>query len=379
MSYIFLAVFKNICIEKGHEFIYIPKKKKKKKGEDKEADENAETEMKQCSCILEIKDQLTNNDSSSNNDILEPSSTNETITAKGLKTINTSIINAKDISDEKYQDLLKKQKQSIATQRDKLEIKKHYYKRSLGLDKLDDDLLTKFKYCNKINNFLYLIDETNKNHCIKIKEDELRTKRQYILNIINKLGFSLTDIYNDKNIKFDIFETNMNNVIEYLLNEYINNKRFNIILNESKHNIRKMKDKSLKAHLGYINSFLASYSLKIAVAQEREMHLVNKINYYSLQLLDNIDELIEYKIKYRGFKMSNSDNIFKYPKDQDNYEYIYSEYIIEDLHNKTNDTNSDTNNEIDDNDDDNIINDEEYNIIESMNMLDNGINADVFL
>ena len=61
--------------------------------------------------------------------------------------MNPSIINAKDMSDEKYQDLFKKQNQSIATQRDKFELERHDYKHSLGLDVLDDALLTnKFKY-----------------------------------------------------------------------------------------------------------------------------------------------------------------------------------------------------------------------------------------
>ena len=50
-----------------------------------------------------------------------------------MNIINENIINAIDINETRYIELLK-QKRSIATTEDKYIIKKHYYKKITGLD-----------------------------------------------------------------------------------------------------------------------------------------------------------------------------------------------------------------------------------------------------
>ena len=210
--------------------------------------------------------------------------------------INENIISADDIDEKTYIELLDKQKRSKATPFDKYMIKKHYYKKITGLDILDDKILSKFKYSNVIANFLFLIDDGNKTKGTKLKHDEISTKRQYVLNIIDKLGFAMHDIFKTnevKNkIKYDTFENNMMAAIKYLLDEHKTNKRFNMIMNESKHNINKMKDATLKAQLGYLNSILSSYALKISSTQHKEKGTQNRVYYYTIDILDNIDELI---------------------------------------------------------------------------------------
>jgi hypothetical protein len=54
----------------------------------------------------------------------------------------------------------------------------------------------------------------------------------------------------------------MNNVIDYLTQEYTSNKKFNMIMNRTKHNIRNMKGKSLRAMVAYINSFFSVYGIE---------------------------------------------------------------------------------------------------------------------
>ena len=238
-KYIFLLVFKQIALRKGYIFIIQPK-------------ETIPTETPQEA----------------------PQEAQQEAPREKVNIINENIINAIDINETRYIELLDKQKRSIATTEDKYIIKKHYYKKITGLDILDTKILSKFKYSNVISNFLFLIDEGNKTKGTKLKHDELSTKRQYVLNIIDKLGFAMHDIFkiNDvKNkIKYDMFENNMMTAIKYLVDEHKTNKRFNMIMNESKHNINKMKDATLKAQLGYLNSILSSYALKISSTQHRE-------------------------------------------------------------------------------------------------------------
>ena len=46
-------------------------------------------------------------------------------------------------------------------------------------------------------------------------------------------------------IKFDTFENKMTDAIKYLVDEHKINKRYNMIMNESKHNIKKMSTATL--------------------------------------------------------------------------------------------------------------------------------------
>jgi len=66
-------------------------------------------------------------------------------------------------------------------------------------------------------------------------------KLNYVRIIINKLGFQ--NMFDKSLIKSDKFEANMNTVIDYLTQEYTTNKKFNMIMNKTKHNIRNMKGK----------------------------------------------------------------------------------------------------------------------------------------
>jgi hypothetical protein len=149
-------------------------------------------------------------------------------------------------------------------------------------------------------------------------------KLNYVRIIINKLGFQ--NIFDKSLIKNDKFETNMNNVIDYLTQEYTSNKKFNMIMNRTKHNIRNIKGKSLKAMIGYINSFLTIYGIKISTIQKQEGKHVNKTNYYKIEIIHNVDELLEYRIK-KGFQFEDNDGIFIKPSTISGYKFKYTNMI----------------------------------------------------
>ena len=49
--------------------------------------------------------------------------------------------------------------------------------------------------------------------------------------------------------------------------------------------------------IGYITSFLTIYGIKISTIQKQEGKHVNKTNYYKIEIIHNVDELLEYRIK----------------------------------------------------------------------------------
>jgi len=156
-------------------------------------------------------------------------------------------------------------------------------------------LLKLFRHNDLVYNFACLIDDSNVKCKDQIKYNENLMKLNYVRIIMNKLGYQ--NIFDKSLVKNDKFETNMNNVIDYLTQEYTSNKKFNMIMNRTKHNIRNIKGKSLKAMIGYINSFLTIYGIKISTIQKQEGKHVNKTNYYKIEIIHNVDELLEYRLK----------------------------------------------------------------------------------
>ena len=93
--------------------------------------------------------------------------------------------------------------------------------------------------------------------------------------------------FNDTSlIKHDIFQSNIKNVMTSLMEKHkSDSKQFNAIMYKTKHKISKMEGSSVKAMLGYINSFLSTHAIKITIVRKHEKSNVNKTNYYKLQLV----------------------------------------------------------------------------------------------
>jgi hypothetical protein len=149
----------------------------------------------------------------------------------------------------------------------------------------------KVKHIN--DNYANLQDEMNKKDKLSINtlNDSLKLiSLQYFYKIIHMLGF--IDLQDNSLKNHDEFQQNINNVIDYLINSYdSDNKQFNIIMYRTKHNIKDIKGKSLKAMIGYINSFLKGYCIKISTVQKQEGSNVNKTNYYKIHLLKSEQDL----------------------------------------------------------------------------------------
>jgi hypothetical protein len=241
-------------------------------------------------------------------------------TIKDNNYIIERVINSDDINDEQYNKLIKKQNNRTASTNDKLIIKKHSYKNMLGIDLINLELFK--KYYNKTNtiyNYCNLIDIENVKETTDNKKDE-NIKKAFIINsLIKQLGYN--NIFDDKLI----IDTEFNKNLEIVMNEndiYIKPVIIKSLFHMPKLAINKDSKRQI---LGYINSLLHSFNLCISTVQKRTGG-ANKTNFYKLEHLNNIDEILYYKIEKGYFKLKDKDNLFKPNKEK----FIYNDLHIND-------------------------------------------------
>ena len=89
---------------------------------------------------------------------------------------------------------------------------------------------------------------------------------------------------------------------------------------------KKKPDELLKRQLGYINSILNSFCLKIDVIQkdERKGKIIIHHNTYQLNTILNITEIIYFKVQ-KGFKLNDDENMFK--RLSNNYDELFIQTV----------------------------------------------------
>ena len=215
------------------------------------------------------------------------------------------LVNALDISCEAYEEKLRIQKAGKATALDKLLIEKHYYKLRLGVDLLDEEILKGF-YKNEyiIKNFIHLLDKGNFKDGNDDKTESKKAKLKIIHKLINQLGFE--NIYDDKMIKKENFDNNLRTLI--LNNELFTDKKTTkILFGLSKSDI---DTTSNKAVLGYVNSILENYCLKIEFKYTEGKKKIAQNGKYHLIQLYGINEIVD-NLMRRGYPIIDENNIMK--------------------------------------------------------------------
>jgi hypothetical protein len=204
------------------------------------------------------------------------------------------INNAYDISNIQYTNLCDKQFKLDTTKEENIQILKHTLKLKLGLDNLDVDIIKLFyNNTSSINNLCYLIDDQN---IVKTKDNnfnEIKFKTIIIRELLILLGF--THAFFDKVITSELFKDNIDNIKLQKINIFSDNSIFK----------NKNKNNSFKSDLGFINSILKKFALNIKL--DRKSKKVNgkivKYNFYKINIINNIHELIYYK-KFKGLSTS---------------------------------------------------------------------------
>lgn len=226
-------------------------------------------------------------------------------TTKDKKDDNPNIIlSVEDINKDTYLELLKKQKNGLATKNDKYKIQRFYLKKIYGVDNLDENII-KIKP-EMIDNYLYLIDESNKLYNYEDNNNKQRYERlNLVKQLIVDLGFK--NHYDDSILTADIFDKKLkllqtNNLIFKEL------KRTKILFS-----MTKTKDlKERKQLMGFLNTILINYGLSIKSKQtERQEGEKNKSSIYFLNIKEGLDEILDYKIR-KGYKIKDRNELRQY-------------------------------------------------------------------
>jgi len=229
--------------------------------------------------------------------------------AKEETNVNKDLNLVKDIDGNEYQFLLNKQKQSKAEQHEKLQIKKYLIKKSLGIDKFNEEILKHYDSPFIIKHIEHLIDIQNVKNYNDNQTKETIKKVEIINDLISKLGFKLFD--ENTYVSRQDFESKIDSIMK--TNEiFINPKLSKVLFRTSKVDI-----KTNKQFLGFVNSILDNYKLKIKSNQigvkKADIEKVGKTKDTAYSLVfqehyDTINELIQYKID-KGYNIIDSKNL----------------------------------------------------------------------
>lgn len=222
------------------------------------------------------------------------------------------ILDMEDINDHTYSVLIEKQQNGTATQTDKLTLTKHFYKRKLGVDLLDYNIMKVFfKKEHLIDNFIYLLNP----HLIPNYSDDqtqqIRLQNKIVSNLLTDLGFE--SVFSTHKYDYPTFNRLLQQTIlnNFLFKEHTHCRAlFGLPKNElfdfSK-NIGVFK---------YINSILSNYCIRLERHIPTGKRHSTKNSLYSISLLHGIEEIITYKIKkdsrfkLEGFEPTTTNKIY---------------------------------------------------------------------
>ena len=226
------------------------------------------------------------------------------------------MLDAPLISYEKS--ILYTQKQKSLDRDEKIKLQKYFMCHKLGLDVLTLDIIKKFY--NKfylIDNLIYLIDIKN----YKLTNDATNimnfNKTKIIKELIIDIGYN--NIFNSKYITNDELLTNFKMIFnnsELYSNQKAAKLNYNIPYFKFDSSI------SSKQILGHINTVLRDYSVKISKYQQTIKNI--KHNFYQLEIINDVDEMIKSKIDNHDYNLIDSNNIFKC--DKNNLEKLIIKY-----------------------------------------------------
>lgn len=203
------------------------------------------------------------------------------------------LLSVPDINKPEYEHLLYKQAETQATAEDKLKIKKYLFKKCLGVDILNQDLIDNYDFTT-IKKYVSLIDTKNIMKSTDNQYKEQVLKVEIVQKLINEMGF--INMYDRQTrIKSDELLSRIEK-----LDVFNDDKASRILFN-----CRSIKNKfdSIKSFLGCANSILEQYSLKIQSQRYKE----NSKEFYCYELInskgrEHIDELLQYRID-NGFNI----------------------------------------------------------------------------
>jgi hypothetical protein len=237
--------------------------------------------------------------------IVDPFEDDEGKNDKNNKNKLEPILTADDIDFDTFQELLKKQKSNLTTEKEKMIIEKQMYKLNLGLDEINEDVLKcYYRKTNTVKNYFYLLHD-DLLHDEKTQHGEEQNSRLTIVrNLIKLLGWQH---FNDKKVfTKDQFDENVINALGK--SKAFTDQKTKVIFNMSKSTINLSGDFNA---LRYINELLKGFSIKIETYYDGDNKLKNKR--YRLSEMNNVSEIVYYLIN-RGKLLLYDDHHFVEPE-----------------------------------------------------------------
>jgi hypothetical protein len=206
------------------------------------------------------------------------------------------VLAAPDITPEEADLLRQKTNRLEDNKDDRLKLDRHFIKLQLGLDTLDEHVLTAYQYkTHTIRNFTALIDEQNIPQEDDNNYDELLFKVPVVRELLQKLGYSgMFDYTNSRSkdqLAQSIKDMTGNNI-------FTNNKTYHKAFESTS---KKLKDcNTLRKQLNYVNECLDEFNLKVELQRSG----------YKLTQLRNVAEIVEYGA-YKGRKLFDTNGSFQ--------------------------------------------------------------------
>ena len=211
------------------------------------------------------------------------------------------ILNTEDIDKKEFQKLLELQKNSVATEEDKLKIKKHLLKSKWKVKEINEDNIDViYKKGNALDNYEFLKNTfEQKKDISKMEEDDVKPdtwtehykkekKVEIVIDFIKSLGFD--KIINEEKISKEEFDKRQKNCVKKA-NLFKKRDLCYMLFGWSK---KKQIDTG-KYFIRFINSFIGNYGLKI-YCDKISKRVKNKIitTYsYKLYPIKDLYELIK--------------------------------------------------------------------------------------
>ena len=189
------------------------------------------------------------------------------------------------MSQQTFNELLVKQKHNIGTEKDKLMIEKEIYKRDLGVDILNEEILKPYyKKTSCIKNFFHLLHDDTVFEGNTQHTDDSNSRVDIVRKLIKLMGW---ESVNDKKVlNQDEFEDGIIQLVGKS-KAFTDPKMTKMLFGMSK---CKIETTDKKKALRYINELFKHFSIKIDVSYSGRREAKNQK--YSLVELNSISEII---------------------------------------------------------------------------------------
>ena len=199
---------------------------------------------------------------------------NKVVKEKPIDFTLQGIIDAEDLTDNKFKQYLEKQNNNNATEAEKYAIEKHMYKKHWKIKKIDKDFMDLwFRKTHVLDNIkcllhgkgishLTTVDTYNKNNYLIYDKAKQKERVCLIKELIESIGFDLNNIGDNLVLDRDTFVENMNQSIKTC-------RIFKDDIDcEFLFGIKSKKVKSVKGFIGFVNSIFKNWGLEIEFLQK---------------------------------------------------------------------------------------------------------------